>query len=142
MKSFFLLCSCLFSLNALACPDLSGSYLDTNEESIVLSQKGCGEVTVLSRPFSHTLILNNEYVLVQEDADLKAFGRGIFQQEILVLEVRIEYKRSPGIPRILLPVRAVNKYSRTVEGNLMEVSTVFNDNNGVLTNTKTIYRQQ
>lgn len=142
MKTLFAIGLCLISLKAFACPDLSGSYLDTNDESIVLSQKGCDEVTVLSRPLSHTLKLNNEYVLVQEDADVRAHGRGIFQQDLLVLEVKIEYKRNPGIPRILLPVRAVNKYSKNIEGNLVEFSTIYNDTNGVLTTTKTVYRNQ
>lgn len=142
MKMLFTIGLSLLSLNAYSCPDLSGSYLDSNEESIVLSQKGCEEVTVLSRPLSHTLKLNNEYVLVQEDADVRAYGRGIFQQDLLVLEVKIEYKRNPGIPRVLLPVRAVNKYSKNSEGNLVEFSTIYNDTNGVLTTTKTVYRNQ
>lgn len=153
MKTFLLLSSLFFSLNIFAnpnlsidfqdgCPDLSGTYQDKNGESIVLSQKGCSQVSVLSRPLTHTLPLDNQFVVVQDDLDVRAFGRGIFEADLLVLEVKIEYKRDPGIPRILRPVRAVNKYSLTVTGDLHERSTIYNELNGVLVNSKTTYKKQ
>lgn len=142
MKGIITAVAALLSFNTWACPDLSGSYLDSNKESIVLTQRGCEELTVTSRPLSHTLLLNNEYVLVQEDVDVRAFGKGEFQQSVLVLEVKVEYKRNPGIPRMILPVRALNKYTQNTDGSLLESSTIFNDANTVLTSTKTLYRKQ
>ncbi len=142
MKFYLLVSGFLLSFSAMACPDLSGSYLDSNEESVILAQKGCEEVTVLSRPLSHTLKLNNEYVLVREDMDTRAHGRGMFQDDILIIEVKVEYKRNPGIPRKLLPVRAVNRYTKNIEGSLIEMSSIYNDSNNVLANSKTIYRKQ
>ncbi|MBC7428058.1 MAG: hypothetical protein H7336_05575 [Bacteriovorax sp.] len=141
MKNFLVLGLAVFSLNAFACPNLSGSYVDKNGESIILSQKECEQVSVLSRPMTHTLTLDNEFTVVQDDADVTAQGRGIFQAEELVLEVKVVYKRDPGIPAIFLPVRAVNKYSQTVTGDLLEKSTIFNGRDGVLTNTKTTYKK-
>ena len=126
---------------ALNCPDLSGSYLDKSGESVVLSQKGCGEVSILSRPLSHTLTLNNEYTLVLDDQYNRAFGRGTFEAAEMVLEVKIEYKKDPGIPAMFLPVRAVNRYSHTDSGDLLEKSTIYNSSNKVITNTKTIYKK-
>jgi hypothetical protein len=79
--------------------------------------------------------------LVQDDQDIKAFGRGTFIELEMVLEVKVEYKKDPGIPKIFLPVRAVNKYSHTAAGELLEKSTIYNYNNGVLSNTKTVYRR-
>lgn len=141
MKNIILVFGVLLSTQTFACPDLSGSYLDKNNESIILSQKECSEVTVLSKPISHTFTLDNEYTLVQDDQDIKAFGRGTFVEQEMVLEVKIEYKRDPSIPKIFLPVRAVNKYSHTSTGELLEKSTIYNYNNGVLSNTKTTYRR-
>lgn len=141
MKKLVLLAAVLLSANTFACPDLSGSYIDKNGESIILSQKGCEEVSVLSRPLTHTLILDNQFTVVQDDKDVRAFGRGVFQGIELVLEVKVEYKKDPGIPSIFLPVRAVNKYSQTATGDLLEKSTIYNASNGVLTNTKATYRR-
>ena len=150
MKTFFALMTLTFSLHTFAnfdesellqCPDLSGSYLDKSGESVVLFQKGCEEVSVISRPLSHTLILNNEYAMVLDDQNNRAFGRGTFEGVEMVLEVKIEYKKDPGIPAMFLPVRAVNKYSHTPEENLLEKSTIYNASNRVLSSTKTIYKK-
>lgn len=141
MKLFLILCSMTFSLNAFACPDLSGSYLDKNNESIILSQKGCEQVSVLSRPLSNSLILDNNFIVVQDDLDILALGRGAFELDEMVLEVKVTYKRDPGIPGMFLPVRAVNKYSQTLTGDLFEKSTIYNSKNSILTNTKTTYKK-
>lgn len=127
--------------STLNCPDLSGSYLDKSGESVVLSQKGCEEVSVISSPLSHTLTLDNEYTLVLDDLNNRAFGRGTFEGVELVLEVKIEYKNNPGVPAMFLPVRAVNRYSHTPNGDLQEKSTIYNSSNKVLTSTKTIYKK-
>jgi hypothetical protein len=142
MKKIILAMSVALSAQAYAaCPDLSGSYLDKNNESIILSQKGCEEVSVLSRPLTHTLTLDNEFTVVQDDEDVTALGRGVFEGIEMVLEVTIQYKKDPGIPKIFLPVRAVNRYSQTSNGDLYEKSTIYNYMNKVLTNTKTTYRR-
>ena len=141
MKKFFLLLAIVVSTQAFACPDLSGTYVDKNDESLVISQTGCEEVSILSKPITHTLLLNNEFTLVQEDQDLQAFGRGTFQALEMVLEVKVLYKRDMGIPKILLPVKGINKYSHTANGDLLEKSTIYNVYNGVLSNTKTTYKK-
>lgn len=141
MKKLILIAAGLLSVNAFACPDLTGSYIDKNGESIILSQKGCEEVSVLSRPLTHTLLLDNQFTVVQDDQEVRAMGRGAFAGEELVLEVKVQYKKDPGIPSIFLPVRAVNKYSQTASGDLLEKSTIYNASNGVLTNTKATYRR-
>lgn len=141
MKKIIILIAAIISTQAFACPDLSGSYLDKNNESVILTQKGCDEVSILSKPLTHSLLLNNEFTLVQEDQDLQAFGRGTFQDLEMVLEVKIIYKRDMGIPKILLPVKGINKYSHTANGDLLEKSTIYNTYNGVLSNTKTVYKK-
>lgn len=141
MKKIVLLLSAVLSASAFACPDLSGSYVDKNGESVILSQKGCDQVSVLSRPLTHTLLLDNQFSIVQDDQDVRAFGRGAFEKEELVLEVKVEYKRDPGIPGMFLPVRAVNKYSLNAVGDLFEKSTIYNPSNSVLTSTKTTYKR-
>lgn len=142
MKSFFIALGILLSTSAFACPDLSGTYSDRSGESIVLLQKGCGEVSVLSRPLTHTLVLDNQFSVVQEDQDIQAWGRGIFEGVELVLEVKVIYKTDPGIPAMLRPVRAVNKYSQTSTGDLLEKSTIYNPSNSVLVSTKIVYKKQ
>lgn len=141
MKYLFTFLVIFSSASVYACPDLSGSYLDRSGESIILQQKGCSEVSVLSRPLTHSLLLDNQFTVVQEDQDILAYGRGVFAGEELVLEVKVEYKRDPGIPSILRPVRAVNKYSQTPTGDLLEKSSIYNPSNSVLTSTKTIYKK-
>ena len=141
MKNLILAFGLILSTQAFACPDLSGSYIDKNDESIILSQVGCEEVSILSKDISQSLLLNNEFTLVREDKDLQAFGRGTFQDLEMVVEVKILYKRDMGIPKILLPVKGVNKYSHTANGDLLEKSTIYNVYNGVLSNTKTTYKK-
>ena len=141
MKKLVLILGAILSAQAFACPDLSGSYQDKNGESVVLAQRGCEEVSVLSRPLTHTLLLDNIFTVVQDDNDVTAQGRGIFEGEILVLEVKVEYKKDPMIPKILLPVRGVNKYIKTPAGDLQELGTIYNWYNKVLTTTKTIYKR-
>lgn len=58
-----------------------------------------------------------------------------------MLEAKVTYKKDPGIPKILLPVRAVNKYTATGAGDLLEAGTIYNWYDKVLTTTKTIYRK-
>jgi hypothetical protein len=141
MKKLVMILGLLLSVQAVACPDLSGTYQDKNGESLVLAQKGCDEVSVLSRPLTHTLILDNIYTVVQDDNDLTAYGRGIFDNEILVLEAKVTYKKDPGIPKFLLPVRAVSKYTSTTNNDLQEIATIYNWYDKVLTTTKTIYKR-
>lgn len=141
MKKLVLVVSVILSAQAFACPDLSGSYLDKNNESVVLAQTGCESVAVLSRPLTHTLSLDNVFTLVQDDTDTRAFGRGAFEGVELVLEVKVEYKKDPGIPKILLPVRGVNRYSQTASGDLLEKSVIYNGSNFPLSTTKTTYRR-
>ena len=141
MKQLMTLVLLTFSLSALACPDLSGTYEDRNQESIVLAQSGCSEVTILSRPINHTLILDNIFTVVQDDKDVTASGRGAFESDILVLEVKVIYKKNTGIPKILLPVRAVNKYVQTSAGDLEELAVIYNWYDKVLKTTKTIYKR-
>lgn len=142
MKNLILASSFLFSLQALACPNLTGSYISPSKGSIVLDQIECSEIAIESKDLNQKLVLNNQFSVVQEDADIIAQGRGVFVGELLVLEIKIKYKVAPPVPRILLPVRAVNNYTQMPDGNLLEISSIYNEMNGVLTSGKTIYKKQ
>lgn len=142
MKNLVLMTSVFISFSAMACPDLTGSYVSPSKEKIVLDQTQCSDIAVQSKEINQKLSLNNQYVVVQEDADIVAQGRGAFNGDILVLEVQVKYKSLPPLPRILIPVRALNKYTQMPDGNLMEVSAIYNDTNGVITSGKTIYKKQ
>lgn len=141
MKKLVLIVGAILSAQAFACPDLSGTYQDKTGESVVLAQRGCGEVSVLSRPLTHTLLLDNVFTVVQDDNDVTAQGRGIFEGDILVLEVKVVYKKDPMIPKFLLPVRGVSKYTQTPTGDLQELGTIYNWYDKVLTTTNTIYKK-
>ena len=141
MKKLVLVLGALVSAQVFACPDLSGTYEDKNGESVVLAQRECDEVSVLSRPLTHTLRLDNVYTVVQDNNDITAYGRGIFEGDILVLEAKVSYKRDPGIPKFLLPVRAISKYTSTATSDLQEIATIYNWYDKVLTTTKTVYKR-
>jgi len=142
VKKISLLALALLSSTAFACPDLTGSYVSPSKQRIVLDQTQCTDIAVASKDINQKLALNNQYVVVQEDSDIVAQGRGAFNGDILVLEVQVKYKVLPPLPRMLIPVRAVNKYTQLMDGNLQEVSTIYNDTNGVITSGKTIYKKQ
>lgn len=142
MKKIALLALALLATNAFACPDLTGSYVGPAKQRIVLDQTQCTDIAVTSKDINQKLALNNQYVVVQEDADMVAQGRGAFNGDILVLEVQVKYKVLPPLPRMLIPVRAVNKYTQLPDGNLQEHSTIYNDTNGVITAGKTLYKKQ
>ena len=141
MKLLITLIVLTFSLSALACPDLSGTYEDKNYESVVIAQSECSEVTILSRQLNQTLLLDNVFTVVQDDKDITATGRGIFEDDVLILEGKVIYKKNTGIPKILLPVRALNKYTQTPSGDLEELSIIYNWYDKVLKTTKTIYKR-
>ena len=97
--------------------------------------------------YSDHEIFLRELVSNATDATLKlkhltSIGEAKVEYGHPIIEVKIEYKRNPGIPRKLLPVRAVNRYTKNIEGSLIEMSSIYNDSNNVLVNTKTIYRKQ
>jgi hypothetical protein len=142
VKNLVLVSSILFSLQAFACPNLTGSYFSPSKGSIVLDQVECTKISVESKDLNQKLILNNQFSVVQEDADLVAQGRGVFIGEVLVIEVKVKYKTAPPIPRILLPIRAINNYTQMPDGNLLEISNIYNEMNGVLVSGKTIYNKQ
>lgn len=142
MKKIAIISSVLFSINAFACPDLTGRYVGPAKAKIVLDQTQCSEIAVQSKDINQKLSLNNQYVVVQEDADVVAQGRGVFNDDVLVLEVQVKYKTLPPLPRVLIPVRALNKYIQMTDGNLQEISTIYNDTNGIITSGKTIYKKQ
>lgn len=142
MKFFLLASLSLYSLQILACPDLSGTYISPSKESIKLEQVDCSEIAVESKDINQALVLNNQYVIVQEDAVMQALGRGSFIEDVLVLEVKIKYKSAPPVPRILLPVKGINKYTQMPDGNLLENTALYNEMNGVITSSKTIYKKR
>lgn len=142
MKKLTALFFSLLAFNTFACPDLTGMYVSPAKERIVLDQTQCSEIAVQSKDINQKLSLNNQYVIVQEDADIVAQGRGSFNGDVLVLEVQVKYKVLPPLPRMLIPVRALNKYTQLADGNLQEVSAIYNDTNGVITSGKTIYKKQ
>lgn len=142
MKTLISTAILFFSINSWACPNLTGNYISPSKETIKIVQMDCSEIALESKDLNQTLLLNNQYVIVQDDKDLEAQGRGAFIGDLLVLEVKVKYKTLPPIPRILLPVRAVNKYTQMSDGNLMEVSAIYNEMNGVLTSGKTLYKKQ
>lgn len=142
MKMMTTIALFVFSAQVFACPNLTGTYMSPSKDRIILDQNDCLQIAVESKDLNQTLVLNNQYVVVLDDADVRAEGRGAFVGDVLALEVKVKYKIAPPLPRILLPVRAVNNYTQTVDGNLIEVSKIYNDTNGVLASTKTIYKKQ
>jgi hypothetical protein len=141
MKKLVLILGVILSTQVFACPNLSGTYQDKNEEALVLAQRGCEEVSVISRPLTHKLLLDNVYTVIQDDNDITAYGRGTFEGDVLALEAKVTYKKDLGIPKYLLPVRAISKYTSTQTGDLQEIATIYNWYDKVLTITKTIYKR-
>lgn len=142
MKNLVLVSSVFFTFSAMACPDLTGVYVGPAKQRIVLDQTQCTDISVASKDINQRLSLNNQYVVVQEDSGVQALGRGTFNDDILVLEVQVKYKVLPPLPKMIIPVRAVNKYVQMADGNLQEISTIYNETNGVITSGKTLYKKQ
>jgi len=142
MKKITTMALLFFSAQIFACPNLTGTYVRPSKDKIILDQNDCLTIAVESKDLNQTLLLNNQYVIVLDDVDVLAEGRGAFIGDVLALEVKVKYKSAPPIPRILLPVRGVNNYTQMADGNLLEVSKIYNDTNGVITSGKMIYKKQ
>lgn len=142
MKMITTMALLIFSAQLFACPNLTGTYVSPSKDKMILDQNDCLTITVESKDLNQTLLLNNQYVVVLDDADVFAEGRGAFVGDVLALEVKVKYKSAPPIPRIFLPVRGVNNYTQMIDGNLLEISKIYNDTNGVITSGKTIYKKQ
>lgn len=107
----------LFSLNAWACPDLSGTFKDEDGNLITIVQKQCEQTVWSDAESSTTLIADNVERVVEQEGDNIAYGKARFTDLDFVLELRVVYSGSvpDTFPTYFLTSYRIDKYKNMVE---------------------------
>ncbi len=117
MKSFITFVLCLFSLQLLACPNLTGTYKDEDDNLISITQINCEQTVWSDADSSKTLLADNIERVIQEEGKMKAFGKASFTTTDFVLDIRVDYGTPvpSNIPTHFLTSYHIDKFNNMIE---------------------------
>jgi hypothetical protein len=118
MKVIIILASLFFSLNVFACPNLTGSFTDSDNESIrTISQKGCLSTTWVDEDGSTTLIADNVERVLESEGDMTAFAKVSFTKNDFIIDIRMDYggHNDYDLPGRWLTSYRIDKFNNLVE---------------------------
>ena len=108
----------MISLNALACPNLTGSFLDGDTESVrTIVQDACISTTWSDLDGETKLIADNVERVLQAEGSMTAFAKVSFTKDDLIIDIRMDYG---GHNDFDLPVRWITSYRIDKFNNLVE----------------------
>lgn len=115
MKTIFVLALTLVSLQAFACPNISGAFRDEDGNVLTITQNKCESTTWSDGDGSTTLIADNVERVVQQEGDDVAYGKARFTNTDFVLELRVVFKIPNNYPTNILTSYRVDKFNNLVE---------------------------
>jgi hypothetical protein len=117
MKTLIALSIFVFSFSTFACPDISGSFLDEDGETITIAQTKCESLNWSDSESTTKLIADNAERVVEQEGDNVAYGKARFTDKDFVLELRVVYgKNAPSDwPTHFLTSYRIDKYNNMVE---------------------------
>lgn len=108
----------MISLNVLACPNLTGSFLDGDAESVrTIVQDACISTTWSDLDGETKLIADNVERVLQAEGSMTAFAKVSFTKVDLIIDIRMDYG---GHNDFDLPVRWITSYRIDKFNNLVE----------------------
>jgi hypothetical protein len=117
MKTIIAIIFSLVSLQALACPNISGTFKDEDDNSLIIVQTKCEQLKWSDSEGSTNLITDNVERVVEKDGDNIAYGQARFTNTDFVLELRVVYSGSvpEDFPTHFLTSYRIDKFNNMVE---------------------------
>lgn len=119
MKTIVTIGAFLISLQAFACPNISGTFKDEDGELITIVQTKCEKLEWIDEDPTTTsiLIADNVERAVEQEGENIAYGKARFTEKDFVLELRVVYaKGAPADwPTHFLTSYRIDKYNNLVE---------------------------
>jgi hypothetical protein len=117
LKIFFTLFLTLLSLNLMACPNISGTFIDEDDNLLTIKQSNCEQLLWSAADGETTLIADNSERIVEQDGKNVAYGKARFSDNQFILELRVVYagKVPDDLPTYFLTSYRIDKYNNLVE---------------------------
>lgn len=116
-------------MNVLACPDISGNFIDSDTDSIrTIIQDACRSTTWSDLDGITTLIADNVERVLQAEGNMTAFAKVSFTKEDLIIDIRMDYG---GHNDFDLPVRWITSYRIDKFNNLVEKIIPFKEDGSI-----------
>ena len=117
MKILLAITLSLFSIQVFACPNISGTFKDEDDNLITIIQTACEQTIWGDANGSTTLIADNIERIVEQEGENKAYGKARFTNTDFVLELRVVY--SGNVPDDY-PTHFITSYHADKKNNLVE----------------------
>lgn len=118
MKNLFIFALTIFSLNAFACPNISGTFYDADEDMVRnITQEGCTQTTWSDESGENTLITDGVERILQKEGDMTAFAKVYYAQNSIVIDIRMDWGKLKDMD---LPARWHTSYKIDKNNNLFE----------------------
>lgn len=120
MKTILAFSIFALSLTAYACPNISGTFKDEDDELITIVQTKCQKLEWIDEdPSTASLLIadNIERVIEQEGENI-VYGKARFTEKDFVLELRVVYEKgvlAEDWPTHFLTSYRIDKYNNLVE---------------------------
>ncbi|MEA9356574.1 hypothetical protein SHI21_10180 [Bacteriovorax sp. PP10] len=139
MKAIFTLVALAFSINAFACPNITGKFFDADSELVrTITQNGCVDTTWSDEDGSTTLIADNVERVLESEGSTTAYAKVSYTVEELVVDIRMDWG---GHNDFDLPVRWLTSYRVDKFNNLVEKIIPFKEDGSVLATEFITYRR-
>lgn len=139
MKTLFTVIALAFSMDAFACPNITGNFFDADSELVrTITQNGCIETTWSDEDGSTTLIADNVERVLESEGDTTAYAKVSYSKEELIVDIRMDWG---GHNDFDLPVRWLTSYRVDKFNNLVEKIIPFKEDGSVLGTEYITYRR-
>lgn len=119
MKTLLALAIFALALSAYACPDISGTFKDEDDEIVTIVQSKCEKLEWKDEDptTASTIIADNVERIVEQEGENTAYGKARFTEKNFILELRVVYgKGAPADwPTHFLTSYRIDKYNNLVE---------------------------
>ncbi len=108
----------LLSFNSWACPNLTGSFFDSDEGNVrTIVQDACASTTWSDVDGTTTLLADNVERVLQKEGKMTAYAKVSFSATDLIIDIRMDWG---GMNDFDLPVRFLTSYRIDKYNNLVE----------------------
>ena len=118
MKFLTAVAALAFSASALACPNITGSFYDSDEDLVkTITQVKCESTTWSDEESTTTLLADNVERVLETDGKMTAYATVSFTNDDLIIDIRMDWG---GSNEFDLPVRWITSYRIDKFNNLVE----------------------
>jgi hypothetical protein len=118
MKTLLVLASLTFSVSALACPNISGSfYDDENETTVTITQDKCVSTTWSDADGKVLMLADGVERVLEKEGDMTAYAKVSFTDEDFIVDIRMDYAghNDMDLPDQWITSYRIDKYNNLVE---------------------------